>query len=133
MAKFDLNSSFKKAEPSPLLHFSPVFSPFPNNQTGSTASTPKSPKRNDRTKINDEQVKSTISSIDSIRSRLNQSSIDLTNALSPTNERKHSIVIDIHENKDQKENIFSFPDVRSTPLRRRSSSAMHLINRRKIK
>jgi hypothetical protein len=125
------NSSISTDESSPSLHFFPVFSPFPSPYPGSTT-TPKSSQKFNGIKIHDEHVKPTTTSI-----RGNQAQSNQNNVKSPSTERKHSIIIDVHEKYpfiDKNQSVFFFPpDKPTTSMHRRSTSPNHSINRRKIK
>ncbi|CAF1041749.1 unnamed protein product [Adineta steineri] len=107
--------------PSPSLHFSPAFSPFPNNRTESGSTTP-----------NHLQTSPKSATFINLRSRLHRSSTDLTKALSPIPERNSTSInsIDSKENKKTNGVRFQFPDVVRNITNRRSFSAT---DRRKIK
>lgn len=132
LTKVRHNSTLTTNEPSPLLHFSPVFSPFPSPHPGSKPPTPKMLHKINEIQPKDELIKPTIISIDGIQSQLKQ-----TNLKSPSTERKPSIIIDVNQNyinMDKKQSRFNFPpEMHLHPSRRRSSSANQNINRRKIK
>lgn len=119
------DSPLIKNEPSPS--FASIFSPPPTIRTETTI-TPHITQKSSEIIINSEQTTSIISptgtATGGIEFRLNKSSIDLTTVTSPQTNRKNIIIPDLHEDNEQKETNFRFPDFNIT--RRRSSSAHYL-------
>ncbi|CAF3671368.1 unnamed protein product [Rotaria sordida] len=121
-----------KAERSPSLHFSPVFSPIIKSSTNLKETTFKTSREFNETKINNEQSKPLINSITNNRSQLKNILINSTkvpsHSIEPSKslERKHSIVIDVNQNNNNKQNIFRFPSTTSTviPIRHRNNKLL---------
>jgi hypothetical protein len=134
--KLQRTSSLTNDASSPSLHFSPVFSPFPSLRTESTATTPKTASFSSKTTNNDKQSKPIYKSSGSIEYQLINSHSNLPNGTSRSIERKRSVLTDLNESdedNDQEESKFRFPAANTTTIRRRSTSAKHDINRRKLK
>ncbi|CAF3535008.1 unnamed protein product [Rotaria sp. Silwood1] len=128
-------SSLGKNERSPSLHFLPAFSPIIESPTELKNITRKLSLDFKKIKTNNEQVKSFTNLMDNKQSQLKNIRQSSFNRSLPSIGRKHSIVIDVHdkdEDKDEKHKIFHYPSTTLTPVRHRSKSASFVLNRRKM-
>ena len=111
------------------LHFLPIFSPSPNTDIASGATTPKTSRQFNQININIEQSGSGPKSSRIVRPKFKEANI---NATSPSIIRKQSIQIDLNrkkENQIEKRTKFSFPAISSIPVLHRSRSAHSALNR----